>query len=132
MIYLFSHDTRDFASTILLAREALAIERAALLLRELETDVLLVDHRWTHRTTSSSSCASEHESRGQLGAAGRSQNRGILSEGSKSRGGETLRKGATCMVPLLGEPSIALHLAIFKASGILGVFHHDTQVGSEV
>jgi hypothetical protein len=132
VIYLFSHDTRNFASSIVLARKALTIERATLL-RKLETDVLLIDRR-THRAIrATSSSGSEHEAWSQLGTTSRSQNFVVLlsGESSKSRGGEALRKGATLVILLLPETGIALNLAIFVGSGIFHVFHHNTQVRGE-
>ena len=135
VIYLFSHDARNFASRIVLAREALIIERATLLMRELETHVLLIDRR-TDRTsrvtTSASGTGSEHEAGSQLGTTCGSQNRS-LSESSKSRGSEALGKGTTGVILLLAETSIALDVAFFvEREMILGVFHHDAQVRSEV
>jgi hypothetical protein len=134
-IYLFGHDARDTSSRIVVAGKALAIEGAGLLLGELETDVLLIDW-WTRRTVrATSSSSSKHETGSQLGTARRSQNFAmiLLSESSKSWGGEALGKGATIVVLLLlAETAITLDLAVLVSTGIFSVFHHDTQVGSEV
>ena len=132
-IYLFGHDARNLASAIVRSRKTLTIKSAGLLLRELESDILLAD-RWTHgtaRATSSlGSGTTKHETGSQLGTTGRSQHLALvlLSESGESWGGKALREGAAVVVLLLlAEADIGLNLAIVIGNGaILGVLHHDT------
>ena len=138
VVHLFGHDTRNLVS-IILSRKTLGIKRAGLLLllllRELESDILLIDWR-THgivRAASSSGTATKHETRGQLGTTRRPQNLTLilLGESSEPWRGETLRESAAVVtLLLLAEASVTLDLALFVMNGIFGVLHHDTQVRS--
>ena len=135
MIYLFCHDARNLASSVVRSRKALSIERTWLLLGELEPDILLIDW-WTHgaiRTTPSPGTAPKHEAGSQLGTTRRSQHLALIlvSESSESWGSKALREGAAVVVLLLlAEAGVTLNVAVVIGSRtIFSVLHHDTQVG---
>ena len=136
-MYLFGHDARNLAPRVARSRKTLTIKTARLLLRELETEIILTDRRahGTVCTTSSSGTTTpKHEPGSQLGTTRRTQNLALilLSKSSKSWGSEALREGAAVVgLLLLAETGVTVNLAFFEGNGsIFSILHHDTQVRS--
>lgn len=137
--YLFGHDTRYLATvsfTVLNVVLARRISRNALLLRELEAKVFLIDG-WTHHA-SATLLRAKHEAGCKLRTASGTNSLLLLLSGksSKARSGEahTLRLGAVlgCLLLLLLGVVLLVNLAFLDRHAVgVDIFHHRTKVWRE-